>query len=142
ELDAAGRPLGRVALSPKHYDRGLRDDLEVKREAQMIDVPRVERELALPRDFVASVHLRPSREAWFDVEALPLLGVVPRDVLHQERARPDDTHLAGEDVEQLGQLVEARAAKQLTDAGQPMFVGEQAPVRAFGARHRTKLEDR
>ena len=41
-----------------------------------------------------------------------------------ERARPDQAHLAPEDVEQLGELVERAAPQQLADARDPRIVSD------------------
>ena len=47
-----------------------------------------------------------------------------RVLVEDERARADEAHLAAQDVEQLRQLVERRAAQEAADARDPRVVGD------------------
>src|SRR3546814_4052403 len=63
---------------------------------------------------------------------------------HGVRARADDAHAAGQDVEELRNLVEARPAEEPADPRDPV-VGSRCRLIAIGVAilqtHRTKLED-
>ena len=53
------------------------------------------------------------------VEPEAVLGKVALDQLDLLRARADDAHVAAQDVDELRQLVEAEAAQQPPDPGDP-----------------------
>ena len=94
----------------------------------MPDVPGVELEALRPRDRVAPVHLRPPGDAGLHGQAPPVgLGVV-RNLLDDVGARPDEAHLPAHDVEQLRELVEARAPQKAAAARDARII-RQMPVR-------------
>ena len=78
----------------------------------VLDVPGVVLEALGPRDLVAALDLRPAGDPRPDGQAPTILACVVRDLLHEVGSRPDDAHLAAEDVHELGQLVEARASQE------------------------------
>ena len=55
-----------------------------------------------------------------------------------ERARPDQAHLALQDVPELRQLVEARVAQEAADPGDPRVVVELQPVRVLALREQLR----
>ena len=72
-----------------------------------------------PRDRVAAVHLRPAGDAGADVQAPPLALVIARRLLDEVGARADEAHLPAEDVDELRQLVQPRAAEPAARARDP-----------------------
>src|SRR5437764_12708075 len=89
----------------------------------MLDVVEVVAQLfhgVLARGAVAVLHLRPPGEARLDGVALLVERNLLRQLLDEERAfrtRPDEAHVAADDVPQLRQLVEAGLADEAADAG-------------------------
>ena len=65
----------------------------------MVDVPDVERELLVPRHRVAAVHLRPAGDPRSHLVAARLLRRVQRQVLHEQRTRADQAHVAVQHVD-------------------------------------------
>src|SRR5437764_907771 len=119
-------------------DEGPPEDVEVETEARVVDVPDVERELLLPRDRVPAAHLGEPGDPRAHVVTSRLLGGVALEVLHQERARPDERHVAAEHVPELRQLVERAGPEERAEPGEPGVVGLPADTGA----HRAELEQR
>ena len=71
------------------------------------------------RDVAAPGHLPQAGDAGGDVEALLRPAAALPRLLDPERARPDQAHVAGHDVEDLRQLVEAPAPQPGADARDP-----------------------
>src|SRR5919204_70933 len=102
----------------------------------------VVRELLGHRGLVAASHLREARQTGADDEALPVCGQVRGELLEEprpDRARPDQAHVAAEDVPELWQLVKLRCAQPPAEAGEvgarppeppPAQGGGGAPLRA------------
>ena len=80
----------------------MQDDLDVQPERPVVHVPDVITEFILPGDGVASVDLRPTRQAGIDIMPAHLFGRVAFKVFHQQRTRADHAHLAAQDVEEFG----------------------------------------
>ncbi|OQA22240.1 MAG: hypothetical protein BWY63_00932 [Chloroflexi bacterium ADurb.Bin360] len=66
---------------------------------------------------------------------------IERQVLHQQRPRADEAHIAAQYVPQLGQLVQARAAKEAAEGRQPFGVGQQIAVGPAQVAHGAKFEE-
>ena len=105
----------------------------------MIDIPCVQFEPAFPRYLVPAVHLRPPCDARPDLVTPALLLGVQGQVLHQQRTRPDETHVAHQDVPQLRQLIQARRAQEPAEPAEPDFVGQRDAMLIAGIAHRSKL---
>lgn len=102
---------------------GLPDDAHIEPEAPVLHVPDVVVDAAfhLPQLLGLAAearHLCPARDAGFAEEAYHVVVdelVVHRGVHEHVRARADDAHVALEDVEELGQLVDVGAAHQVAE---------------------------
>lgn len=70
-----------------------------------------------------------------------LLGIVARQIFNQERPRSNHSHVALEDVEQFGKLVEAGGAEELAVGVQPHVVGEQVPLGVTLVGHGAELDE-
>ena len=79
--------------------------LEVEEKGAVVDIPDVEAEFLFPRKGVAAVYLRPAGDAGTNLVAARLFGRIAWKVSHGERARADEGHFAGKDVQKLWQLV-------------------------------------
>ena len=84
---------------------GEEENLEVEEKGAVVDIPDVEAELLIPRKCVATIDLRPAGDARTDLVAARLLVRIARKVPRGERARANEGHLAGKDVQKLRQLV-------------------------------------
>ena len=73
--------------------------------------------------------------------AVFLLGIITRQIFHQQRPGPDYGHVALEDVEQFRQLVEAGGAEELAVGVQPHVVGEQVPLCVTLVGHGAELDE-
>ncbi len=108
----------------------------------VVDVPDVERELGVPPERVAAVDLGPAGDAWPHVVAALLLGRVAPQVPHQQRARPDQAHVAAQHVPQLRQLVDRGGAQEPAESSQALGVGQRPAVGADGVAHGAELDHR
>ncbi len=114
---------GRDAFSAKDRRDRHDEDAQVEQERPVVHVPDVHLEALVPRDGVSAVDLRPSGDSRADLVPASLLGIVARQVLHEQRPRPHDAHLAEKDVDELGQLVERGRAQDAAEAGEALGVG-------------------
>ena len=62
-------------------------------------------------------------------------------VAHELRPRPDDGHVALEDVEEFGEFVEAGGAEELAVGVQALVVGEQVAARVLLVGHGAELDE-
>ena len=69
-----------------------------------------------------------------------LLRGVAVDVLHEQGARADETHLPSQNVEQLGKLVEAGLAEKPADRRDPLAVREQIARGVPFVRHAAEFD--
>jgi hypothetical protein len=79
--------------------------LDVKPKTPMIDVPDVESESLFPTESIPAIHLGPTSDSRFDFVAASLFWAVPRQVIHQEGPRANETHVASQDIPELRQFV-------------------------------------
>src|SRR3954468_2342579 len=108
---AAASPAFSPTPSPQHVTCGARNDHEVLPRRPVGDVATVERDQLVDGPRRRSLELPHARQAWPMLVALaPDPGYKPV-LLRDERARTDQAHLPGDDVEQLRQLVEMGAAQ-------------------------------
>ncbi len=73
--------------------------------------------------------------------ALALFGSHEDHVAHELRPRPDDGHIALEDVEEFGELVKARGAEELAVSVQALVVGEQVAACVLLVGHGAELDE-
>src|SRR5690606_10394407 len=106
----------------------------------MVHIPDIVAELVLPRQGIAAVNLSPAGKARPHLVAAGLLGVVERQILHQQRARADQAHVALEDVPELRQLVEAGRTQKAAERRKALGIGKKLPGGADRIRHGTELD--
>src|SRR5208283_2412700 len=127
------------AISPHQSQHREVQDFGIEPEALMIHVPNVQLELLLPGEVVSSVHLRPSSDARLHLVATALESRVSGQVFGKQRSRADQAHIPLEHVPELRQFIEAGAAKEFSQRGQPLLVGQQFPILVAGFDHRAEL---
>src|SRR3954454_17651020 len=119
-----GRALARAALAPpahqaaeelaEHTPSGRRERAEVETNGPVGDPLEVVRELLRHRRLVAAPDLREACEPRRHDEPLPVRRQVGCELLEEagsDRPRPDEAHVAAEDVPELWDLVELRRAQ-------------------------------
>src|SRR5690242_16547219 len=82
--------------------------------------PFIERRVSSP-----SIDLRPAGNACFHFMLQHVKGDLLPDFLHDPRtfrARPDDTHLSLDDIEELWQLIQTRLAEKAANARHPRII--------------------
>jgi hypothetical protein len=118
-------------------------DQQVGLPVVVADVPEVELDPLGPRQLRAAMDLRPTGDPGLHVEAVQLLVVVLVDLVAEGRSRPDDRHVAADDVPELRQLVDAQPTKDPACLRDPRVAPVDRVPRAllFGADdHCTKLQ--
>jgi hypothetical protein len=120
------------------YD-SLEEDVDIEPQRPVVNVPYVQFELNFPGYVVAPIDLRPACYAGECVHTAGLFGGVAVEVLHQQRARPDETHLAPKHIVKLRQFVDAAGPQKFAEEGQPVFIGEQFSLGIRLIRHRAEF---
>ncbi len=103
---------------------GAHDDLEIEPDAPVLDVGDIERNIAVERGILAALHLPETGDARRDIEAAQMVELVFHHFAGNRRTRTDHAHVAAQNIEELGQLVERVLAKETTDPGDAWIVGD------------------
>src|SRR3954447_10862644 len=106
----------------QHGKDRLPEDLQVEGERPVLDVVEVESDAVLPRQVGPAADLPEARDPWLDQQPPVDVVRVVGDFARQRRPRPDERHVAADDVEQLRQLVERVAPQELADASDARVV--------------------
>ena len=123
--------------APASYTtKASKQDLRIEPEAAMVDVPHVEGEAFVPTNSIASVDLRPARDAGTDLMSAHLLLGIEVEIFHQQRPWANQSHFSAKHIPKLGEFIEAHAPEK----------GAQSR-NAFGVRlrascHGSKFQDR
>ena len=110
------------AVAAQHLRDRHPENLEVKPDAAIINVPNVQLELLFPGKAVASVHLHPARDTRYHLMPTSLERRISGQVFGKQRPRADETHIAPEYVPELWQFIEARAAKEPSQPREPLCI--------------------
>src|SRR5438034_823986 len=114
------RPASISALTAQDHSERADDDLHVGAQGPALDVVTLEPHNFFEiRDEIPSVHLPGTSEAWYDAEANEMAWFVSPHLTRQRRPRSDERHVTGQDIEDLGELVEAEAAQEPSHARDP-----------------------
>ncbi len=106
------------------------EDRQVLHDRPVVDVVEVEAHRVVPREVGAAGDLPEAGEARADVEATLHVDLVATHLGGQGGPGADEAHVAGDDVEQLRELVERQAADDRADpgdAGVVLGLEEHAP---------------
>src|SRR6202051_3208873 len=137
-----------AALERGHCEQRARDDQQVEGNRLMLDVVQVIRELhrgPVDAAALAVVHLSPAGEAGSDREPRVVVGDALAELLDVADllgTRPDNAHVAAEDVPRLRELVEMQATEHPPNAGDALVV-HRGPVQLLSRprMHGAQLED-
>jgi len=135
-------PWVAYALSLENRKDCLEQYLDVQPEAHVINVPDVQRELLLPGDDIAAIHLRPARYPGPDFMTTHLLRCIELKIFHQQRSWTDQAHVPFEDIDKFGKFVQAGAAQKPAEIGQAVCVMKGLALRISFVAHRAELQDR
>ena len=141
EVYIAGGAFADGVFPCQNHERRLDDDPGVSREGDLSYVLEIVLELLFPGDVVSAADLRETGQPRAHVVAAPLLLGHKEHIFDQLRPRADDGHLPDEDVEELGQFVQAGRAKEPAVLVQPILVGEQISVRVLFVGHGPELDE-
>src|SRR4029079_17581489 len=134
-----------TAVGPaEEGERRPQQDLQVDLRRAMLDVPDVELDPLRPRKLRTAVHLGPAGEPRAEVETVALVLVVLLDLVAERGPRADHAHVSAQDVPQLRELVDRRAAEDAADARDPPVAPVDRISRTHALRahdHRPELED-
>ena len=124
----------------KHFAESGENDFRVTPEGDFLDIFKVVGNLGLPGHCIAAVHLRKSAKSLPHSVAFALFRGHKYHVANKLRSRPDDGHVALEDVEELGEFIEAGGAEELAVGVQAHVVGEQVSLGVTLVCHGAELD--
>lgn len=131
------------AFAAKDLPKGQEQDLQIQPQIPVVHVPDIVFKLLLPSHVVAAVNLGPAGDTRLDLMAAKLLGGVAVEVLHHQRPRADEGHVAPEHVEQLWQLIQTGRPEPEAKGREPPIIRQEAALVIMRARnHCAKLEHR
>ena len=139
ELRSGSAPLGADAFTFEDLNQRHKEDLDVKPETAVVNIPHIEGEFFLPGERVAAVHLRPAGDAGAHFMSACLFWGVAVEVLHQQRAWTHQAHVTFEHVEELRQLIQAGGAQEAPKAGEALLVGQQVTIGIAQVAHGAEL---
>ena len=96
-----------------------REDPQIAADREVLDVVALDGEALLEAQLAAAEDLHRAGEARLDGQPEQVLRAVEPDELGLLGPGADEAHVAAEDVQELGELVEARPAQQASEPGHP-----------------------
>ena len=105
----------------------------------MVHIPHIELELLRPADGIAAVALCPSADTRAHLMPAHLLLGIQGEVLGQERTWAYECHVALEDVDELGELVDGGGADEAAYLGKAVGIGEEVALGIALVSHRLEL---
>ena len=127
-------------LYERHHHR-IPDDFQIPQEGDVVHIFHVHFEFLLPADGVSAMYLGVAGQAGADLVAAVLLGVIPGQVLHQQGPGADDAHVALDDVERLGQLVQGGLPQDAAIPIEPYLVRQQLAVLVLPVVHGAEFDE-
>lgn len=129
----------RDTLPLEDLPRRHQNNFTIQPERAMIDIPQIEEKSLLPIRGISSIHLRPPGQAGRYQMPTVLLRTIVWEVVHAERSRAYEAHLAFQDVEESRKFIQAGAAHPLAESCESILVGQELPVGSAGIGHRTEF---
>jgi hypothetical protein len=93
-----------------------------------------------PSRLIPAVNLRQPCNARSNRVSAALLSRVVRKILDEERARPNEAHLASQYTPKLGEFIQAGGAKQLPEPSYSQFIRQQLAVGVMRIGHSAELQ--
>lgn len=142
-----GQVGGRIAIffgnavAFEHLAERGKNDFHVAQEGDVLDVFQIVVNLGFPGHCIATVHLSKAAKSLAHGMAFALFRGHEYHVAHELGPGSDYGHVALEDVEEFGELVEAGGAEELAVGVQAHVVGEQVPLRVTLVGHGAELDE-
>src|SRR4051794_31437817 len=95
------------ALTAQHGHDRTSEDLEVEARTEILEVVQVHLEALVPRRRIPAINADRPGQPGAAVVPPTLSFIIARHVVMEQWPRPDEAHVAAQDVPQLGQLVDA-----------------------------------
>ena len=105
----------------------------------MVYIPDIQLKFLLPGNGISSIDLGPPSDSGSDYVTSGLSGGVAVKVAHEKWPRSDEAHISLEDIQELGQFIEAQASDPCPDPRHPIFVWEWVAVLVECLAHGPKL---
>jgi len=102
--------------------RGATEDLQVKHQRPVVDVPEVQSQRLVPGQVTAPADLPEAGEPGLHPQAAHGIRLVLCDLARKRRPRTDQGHLASHHVDQLRQLIQREPPQDPADASDPRVV--------------------
>ena len=128
------------SVTLKHFTKCREDDFHVAKEGDFLNVFKIVADFSFPCHCVTTADLRESAKSLSHGVTLTLFRGHKDHVTHKLRPRPDYGHVALEDVEEFGQLVEAGGAEELAVFSKAHIVREQVAVCVLLVGHGAELD--
>ena len=109
-----------LRASPAQNSRdGQEQDFDIEPEGPVVNVLQVEADPFFEVDnFIAAADLPEAGEAGFDAQAAAMGKVAePFDFIHREGTLTDEAHIAVQDIQELGEFIEAVFAEEPANGG-------------------------
>ena len=123
------------------FDEGAPEDFHIQGKAHVVDIPHIEFKFFFPAEAVSAIHLCPSGDAGAHFVAAGLLGGVERQVFYKQWARTDKTHVAFDDVDELGEFVQAGGADKFANGRDAVLIGQKLPGSIAFISHSFELDE-
>src|SRR5262249_48718529 len=115
---------------------------DIKPVRKVLDVVKIVFELqpgGINRGYITLMHLRPAADARLDDMPIDVEGyftLIPPRELHRLRARSDPAHFPAQNIDDLGQLIDAIMAQKTPEARNPRIVLERVVSPTMVVSHR------
>ena len=96
--------------------------MQIEAQVPVLDIGQIEMHIEIERCTLARADLPESGHAGLHVQAPVVVKLVAIDFIHRMRAWPNQAHLSTQHIPKLRKLVEAEAAKEMSEASDPGIV--------------------
>jgi hypothetical protein len=127
-----------AAVNPfpaQHHTGQSEDYFQIHSERDVLDVPDVVPENALPRLSIASEQSCVACYSWEDLQALSLFIRVTGGILDWVWAWSNQAHVSFKHIPEAGKLVYTRGPENASTGGQALSIWEQFSARVAGVYH-------
>ncbi len=122
-----GRGLSGAIFPPAIEDErgnGAENDAEIEGDRHEAAVFEIEVEHLAEGRAIFAIDLPPTGEAWWEAEACFVFFLVAVKLFGGAGSRADDAHFASEDIDELGEFIEARQAEEPATGDESSVTGD------------------
>ena len=133
----------RDSFAFEHFVEGEEDNAKILKERKVALVDKIVADPLTEREVVAAKHLGETRDTRADRHAFALRAQRERSHLFRDPgARADQTHLAEQDIDKLGEFVQRSRAQESAEARDAGVVWQQLASGVALVVHRPEFDDR